>query len=187
MGTLPPKPTLSVSPQCLLPDALKKSLLCLRRACRWREMGNGHAEVCSQLLGGSAPMARCKVLAGAQQDSSLPCGQDLGNRLSACLVIGELDRAAVFVVAVAERLHMLVPGTEALRKLALTPLGMARGRRIANITDHRVVRLRCLLDGLWGPATIADGVEHLCVLSFPPVKSCSARRPDVSAASTGRR
>src|SRR5213596_2468358 len=82
---------------------------------RWHEMGDGHAEVGGQSLGSRATVARCKVFACAHQDDALSGRKYLGNHLLARLVIGKLDRPAVFVVAVAKRLHMLVPSTEELR------------------------------------------------------------------------
>src|SRR6266446_6813222 len=109
-------------------------------------MGEGHAKVCGQLLGGRAPVAHGDVFAGAHQDDALSSGQYLRNHLLTRLVISEGDRPAVFVVAVTERLHMLVPGTQELRELAHTPLRMTRVWRIADIADHSITGLRFLLD-----------------------------------------
>ncbi len=75
-------------------------------------MGDGHAEVGGQLLSGRKAVAHGDVFAGTHEDDTLSSRKHLGNHLLAHLVIGKLDRPTVFVVAVAERLHMLVPGTE---------------------------------------------------------------------------
>src|SRR5438046_2468957 len=98
-------------------------------------MGDGHAEVCGQLLSGRMAVAHSNIFTGAHQDDTLSGGKYRHNHLLARVVIGEGDRSAALVVAVAKDLHMLVPGPQELRDLALAPLGMVRRGRVPNIAD----------------------------------------------------
>jgi hypothetical protein len=57
------------------------------------------AKVSRQLLSSRTPVAHGGVFAGAHQDDALSGGKDLRNHLLAHLVIDELDRPPIFVVA----------------------------------------------------------------------------------------
>ena len=108
---------------CGLPHTLKKTSLLFWRALwfRWREMHETYTEVSGQLPRGGTAVTMCKVFTGTHQDNALPCSKYLRNYLLAGVVVGEGDRATALIVAVAKRLHMLIPGTEQLRELVLAP------------------------------------------------------------------
>jgi hypothetical protein len=88
-------------------------------------MGDGHVAVCGQLLSGRQAVAQSNILADTHQDDPRSGGTYRRTRLLARFIIGKLDRPAIVVAAVPERMPMLVPGAEELRELVLRPLPMA--------------------------------------------------------------